>query len=344
MQVLCYGAGAVGSLLGGRLALAGARVTLLARRSHVAAVRTWGLALEGPDGRSRCSVDSITDLDDLRDPPDLVVLAVKAYDTPAALADLRPLLSGSRACLLTIQNGVGTEELAAEEVGRDRTLAGSLTLSVSLPRPGVVRQHTSGGGLALAPVGAAAPLAEVAGLFHRAGLRTAVYQDYRSVKWSKLLLNLVANASCAILDLPPARVVADPRLFRVEQAAFREARAVMRALGIRPVGLPGYPVPLLAALMAAPPWVARPLLAPRVGQGRGEKMPSLWHDLERGRSRSEVEVLNGAVIREGHRLGVAVPVNRRLTQLVQDVASGRRPRDEFRGKPEALLGQLQGVI
>src|SRR5579884_1995835 len=71
------------------------------------------------------------------------------------------------------------------------------------------------------------------------------------MKWSKLLLNLVTNASVAILDLPPARVVAHPGLFRLERDAFREAVRVMRAFGLRAVSLPGYPVPALVSLMAS---------------------------------------------------------------------------------------------
>src|SRR5271155_1534037 len=106
MHVLCYGAGSVGSLVGGRLAVgAEAEVTLLARRAHVAAIRTRGLGIETPDGVTVCKhIDSITALDDLRSAPDLVILTVKAYDTPEAVAALRPLVEhGAR--LLTLQNG-----------------------------------------------------------------------------------------------------------------------------------------------------------------------------------------------------------------------------------------------
>jgi 2-dehydropantoate 2-reductase len=344
MRVLCYGAGAVGSLLGGRLSLAGVDVTLLGRVRHVAAVRTWGLLLEDPAGRARCkAVDSVTSLEDLRDPPDLIIVSVKSYDTPRALGELRPLLAGSRAVVLSVQNGVGNEEALAEVAGPDRTLAGALTVSVSLPRPGVVRQHTAGGGLGLAPVGARAPVGEVAALFSRAGVATRVYPDYRAMKWSKLLLNLVTNASVAILDLPPARVVAHPGLFRLERDAFREAVRVMRAFGLRAVSLPGYPVPALVSLMASPPWIARPLLARRIGRGRGEKMPSLWQDLERGKAQSEVEVLNGAVVREGGRLGEPTPVNRVLATVLGDLARGTKRREDFRGNPDALLRLAYGI-
>ncbi len=362
MHVLCYGAGAVGSLIGGRLAESGAAsVTLLARRSHVAAIRTWGLTIEGPFGRTVCKgADAITSLDDLASPPDLVILTVKAYQTPDALSDLHDTLRRGTP-ILTLQNGVGNEELIASAAPEARVIGGAFTISVSVVRPGVVRQQTAGGGIAVAAcaygvsqdvragstavsgipnasgTSGAPGVADLVTIFRQAGFRAEAYQDYRAVKWSKLLLNIIANAAPAILDLPPAAIVRDPRLFHLESEAFREAARVVRALGLRATALPGYPIPLLERVMAAPEWVSRPVLGRHIGRGRGEKMPSLWEDLEKGRPRSEVEVLNGAVAREGARLGVPTPVNTLFTEVLLSLASGARDRQVFRQNPEALL-------
>jgi 2-dehydropantoate 2-reductase len=345
MHVLVYGAGAVGSLLaaylaGGRPAAGRERpaVTLLARRAHVASVRTWGLALETPAGRFVSkNIDSVTSLDDLAAPPDAVLLTVKAYQVPEALALLGPVLASAAVPVVVFENGIGSEDTAAGVVGADRTIAGAVTISVELERPGVVRRHTNGGGVALAPVGSHAPAASVVGLFRGSDLPVRVYADAGAMKWSKLLLNLLANASAAILDVPPAAVANDPRLFAIERAAFREAVAVMRALRQRPVALPGYPVPLLARVMAAPPAVGRLVLRRALARGRGDKMPSLWYDLERGRQHNEVTVLNGAVAREGDRLGVPAPVNQTLTEVLLALAEGRADRGVYRHAPEALV-------
>jgi 2-dehydropantoate 2-reductase len=343
MHVLCYGAGAIGSLIGGRLALSGTGVTLLARRQHVASIRTWGLILETPGGRVSCkAVDSITSLDDLERPPDLVILTVKAYQTREALDAVRELLAGGGP-VLSMQNGVGNEEAVAAIAGADRTYAGSVTISATVPRPGVVRQNTAGGGIALAPVGSSRDLERLAALFRQAEFRTATHGEYRAMKWSKLLLNIIANASSAILNLSPQEIVDDPRLFRIEQEAFREAAKVMRGLSLRPVPLPGYPVPLLHLVMSGPEWVARSLLTRSIGRGRGAKMPSLWEDLEKGRPESEVEVLNGAVVREGERLGISTPMNAMLTDVVLALASGRQARSAFYRKPSALLSLIGGA-
>ena len=338
MQILCYGAGAVGSLVGGKLALGtDAAVTLLARRAHVAAIRTRGLGVDTPEGVAVVKrVDSITSLDDLSAAPDLVILTVKAYQTAEALADLAPVLRGGPR-VLTLQNGVGNEEAIAGVVGADRTVSGAVTLSVSVPRAGDVRQNTAGGGVALAPVAPGSPVDDLVALFGRASFRTAAYPDYRAMKWSKLLLNILTNAAAAVLDMTPAELASDPRTFAIEREAFLEAVRVMRALRLRPVPLPGYPVPVLARVMAGPGPLARLIVGPRLGGGRGRKMPSLWEDLEHGRTRSEVEVLNGAVVREGARVGVRTPVNAALTEVLLALASGRRDRSEFRRKPDALL-------
>ncbi len=347
MHVLCYGAGAAGSLVAGRLSESGTTVTLLARRPHVAAIRTWGLKLETPSGRIVCKkVDSITSLDDLPTAPDLIILTVKAYQTEEALSNLSALVVAGGARILSLQNGIGNEEMIAAVAGADHTIAGTLTISVSVIQPGVVQQNAGSGGIGVAPVGAGALrfTADVVPLFQRAGFHTDPHGDYRAMKWSKLLLNMIANASSAILDLSPREIVQDPRLFHLERGAVLEAVRVMRALGLRPVPLPGYPVPLLQAAMAAPEWVARALLGQRIAQSRGGKMPTLWVDLERGRTQSEVEVLNGAVAREGARLGIPTPVNSMLTQALLALASGRRDRREFHRNPEALLALRSGFV
>jgi 2-dehydropantoate 2-reductase len=344
MQVLVYGAGAVGSLLAASLAESrppdGDRpgITLLGRRAHVASIRTWGLIVESPGGRMASkAVDSVTSLDDLAAPPDAVLLTVKAYQVPEALAALAGVLARPDVPVVVLQNGIGSEETAAGVLGAGRTIAGAVTISVEVERPGVVRRHTRGGGVALAPVGPGAPAESIAALFRASALPVRLYPDAGRMKWSKLLLNLLANASSAILDLPPAAVASDPRLFAIERAAFLEAVRVMRALRLGPVRLPGYPVPLLVAVMAAPAAVGRTVLRRALARGRGDKMPSLWHDLERGRRQNEVTVLNGAVAREGERLGVPAPVNRTLTDILLALAEGRADRDAYRHKPEALV-------
>lgn len=339
VRALIIGAGAIGSLIGHRLARAGHEVTLVGRQTYVAAVRARGLGLEdGGRVTQVMNVRTVTNaLDVAGESFDLVPLTVKAYDTVEAAAQVEPLARRGIP-ILVLQNGVGGEEVVAETLGEATILSAVITLSVEVLEPGLVRLATTRGGIGLAPTAPDQSVAELAEFFREAGFRTSVYRDYLTMKWSKLLLNIVANASPAILDMFPDEVFADSRLFVLEQAAFREAVAVMRALGLRPVSLPGYPVPLFAwALRSLPAWLLRPILRRTIVPGRGGKMPSLHIDLSKGKGKSEVEYLNGAVVRYAQGLDLDVPANRALHSMLMGIVKGEISWEECRGQPERLL-------
>jgi 2-dehydropantoate 2-reductase len=343
VKILCYGAGAVGCLISGRLSAASHDVLLLSRAEAAAEIRAHGLAIEEPDGRiiyARPRV--ITSLAQMRvdeAPPDLIIAAVKAYDLPEVIRDI------AQACraetpVLTLQNGIGSEEAAIDVLGSERVVAGSFTLNVSLPEPGRVAQHTRSGGIALAEAHPSGKrLRSLVDLFTTSDIRAQAYPDWRAMKWSKLLLNLLANASCAILDVTPAEVLLHPALFRMERAAFLEARRVMRRLHLRPVDLPGYPVRRLAFAMGLPAPLARRLVAGRAAGGRGSKPPSLALDLARGKGQSEVRFLNGAVARVASEQGMRAPVNASLASTLEALAQGAADHATYRHSPKALLAE-----
>jgi 2-dehydropantoate 2-reductase len=161
------------------------------------------------------------------------------------------------------------------------------------------------------------------------------------MKWSKMLTNLLANASSAILNLTPAQIFAHPGLYNLEHQQLREALSVMKKLDLHVVSLPGTPVRLLAfAVKSLPASLSRPLLQRAVGKGRGEKMPSFHIDLYAGRTQSEVDYLNGAVVRFGAQVGVPTPVNRLLNETLLALARGELPRETFALQPEKLLAEL----
>lgn len=175
-----------------------------------------------------------------------------------------------------------------------------------------------------------------------AGLRTATLPDARAMKWSKLVANLVGNATSAILDLDPGEVYADRHLFGVERRQLSEALAVMHALGLRPVALPGADIRLLVLAVRAPAGAAWAVLRRVVGGARGGKMPSLRGHIRAGGGPSEARWLNGAVADNGRRAGVPTPVNERLAALVDEVASDDARRAWFAGRPDRLLAEIDG--
>ncbi|MCL6581003.1 MAG: hypothetical protein K6U08_05220, partial [Firmicutes bacterium] len=236
--------------------------------------------------------------------------------------------------VLCLQNGVGSEEEVGRRLGRERVAAGVFTLSVERPSPGCVLVATGQGGIALGPVpGTLGP--DLAGTLKATGFRVRTYPRADAVKWSKLLLNLWANALSAVSGLPPRELVGAAPLFHLDWLAFREALKVMRALRIPVVDLPGYPVRLLVRLHRVLPEAAfRRLVGPKVAGGRGGKLPSLWLDLSAGRRVTEVRWLNGAVVEAGRLAGVATPVNQALVRALEAAAGGV-------GSPS---GRLDGLL
>lgn len=336
-RILIFGAGAVGGYLGAMLSAFGHQVILLGRPHVAEAIQRHGLTLLRPDGLQLTTrPHAISDLDAVHSEVDAIFLTVKAYDTEAAIAAIQR--KGWRPPLLFCwQNGVDGEARLATAFGAERVVAGTLTQPVSVVTPGVVRLERTRGGLGLAPMAPVQDLREWQALLQMAGFSTRLYPDPRAMKWSKLLLNLIANATCAILDWPTERVLRDPRTFAVERAAFREALTVMRALGLRPVPLPGYPVPLLTwTIRWGPDPLLRPILAAMGARGRGEKLPSLHQDLQRG-ARLELEAYCGAVVRHGARAGVPTPVHAALARILEDLAEGREDRATWRDNVAALL-------
>ncbi|MGZ6274220.1 MAG: ketopantoate reductase C-terminal domain-containing protein, partial [Candidatus Limnocylindrales bacterium] len=154
------------------------------------------------------------------------------------------------------------------------------------------------------------------------------------------------NASGAILDMDAERIYRDRRLFSIERRQILETLAVMAGLGLRPVALPGAPVPWLARGFRMPAWLGRPILARAVGGARAGKAPSLRIHVGSAppdgaaSEPTEAPWMNGAVARAGAELGIRTPVNARLAELVDEVASDPNRRAWLRGHPERLIAAL----
>lgn len=340
MTAVVIGAGAIGLLVAGRLARSAQQVVLLARPAAAGMMRQHGLHIQQAGHLELVeNLAVITDpaaLEQHDRPPDLAIICVKAYDTPTTLAALEIL---KPRMILTLQNGLGNEEMLAEHVGAEHVLSGAITTSVEIAMPGRI-MVTKIGGIGMSAMAGQVPDVWVE-RFRAAGFAVRTYPDYRGLKWSKALLNMLGNATAALLDMPVKQVYADRRLVAVERQAFLEALRVMERMGIRPYNLPRYPAAWLAVAMRWLPQAALDLLLRKlVAGGRGGKPPSLLLDLERGSRRSEGEFLYGAIAHAGKSLGVATPVNHMLWETLQAVVTGKTPRDRYRGRPNALLETL----
>ena len=340
MKFLFLGAGAIGTYIGGSLAAAGHQVAFTEQTAMAETLRESGLKIHV--GTRLRTITTATFYSSPADalaagPYDVGVVALKSFDTAAAVDDLAD--AGFQVPpILSLQNGVDNEPTIAERLGTGKVIAGTVTTAIAKPGPGeVIEEKHRGVGVALGHPRAN----DLVRALDEAGLTARSFSNAAAMKWSKLLTNLTGNATSAILDLRVADLFADPRLYAVEVEVLRECLRVMRALRLRPVDLPGTPVRALAlAAERLPRFVAQPALTKALGSGRGDKMPSFHIDLHSGRGRSEVEYLNGAVVRHGAEAGVPTPVNDVLTRTLVALTEGAEDLERFRRNPDALLALL----
>lgn len=345
INILIIGAGAIGCLVGGKLAASGFQVTIAGRPSFVkSAVRRGGLLLETTTDSASESVteliEGITPASSVEhafrqsmDQFDLALLTVKCYDTQAALRDLAEAAKSQNRSLPTVvslQNGVGNEEMIATALGPAYAIAGIITTPVSVIEPGHVQINKPSTCIGLSPWHPAVSTAHFDAIeyaLNHSGFSTSRYPNAPGMKWSKVLMNMLCNASCAILGLSPEELFADRRLADLEIIAWREALAVMRKANILPVNIDRYAfsqwVPMIRI---SPNALLRALLRGQISRGRGGKMPSLYLDLESGKGKSEVQWLNGAVVNLGKKTGIATPVNCMLTDVLMQLVQHPKKR------------------
>jgi 2-dehydropantoate 2-reductase len=338
MTDLVVGGGAVGTLVAWALATGGRDVAIVRRRLEGGPRPGEVFVVDRAGVRQRASVTEVATPADLPAPPELIVFAVKMFDLAVA-AESCAVWPETTA--LTVANGIGAEEIVANARPEAGLIAGSVTASVDpLDEHTVARLNS--GGIALAAVrgDAAALVGELVAALEAAGLPVREVDNAAAMKWSKLLANLVGNASSAIVDVSPAELYDDPAIFRIERRQLREALAIMTRLGLSPVSLPGADARLLALGVRLPPGLARPLFRRVVEGARGGKDPSLRVHARSGRGLSEVDWLNGAVVTAAERLGGSAPVNRRLTELVHEVLGDPDRAAWFRGHPERLVAEV----
>jgi 2-dehydropantoate 2-reductase len=342
-QVLVYGSGAIGGYLGSRLLYSGNQVVMLDRPSMVEEINKEGFIIDEGGERIHVkprAVPSLVDAYALNKRYDLIVLGLKSYDLSAALNDLAAH-EPAGATIFTVQNGIGIEQPFIDTFGRGRILAGSLTTPVSKKGSLHLVVERSDRGLGLAPTRSGQNITQWLSLFNEADIETIGLADYESMKWSKAFLNIVSNASSAILDMTPGDVYNDPNLFDLEVAMLRETLQVMGELHLEVINLPGSPARSLAlAVKYAPRSFLKPILTRLVAGGRGEKMPSFYIDLVSGRGKSEVIYHNGAIADYGEKVGIPVKVNRVLNDTLLKLTHGELSREAFAQNPQSLLAEL----
>lgn len=335
----------MGGYLGARLSQHEHDVTLITRAATANAIQSQGLAVTEGGQTVRTHPRLVTSVAQAfmheAAAYDLIILGMKSYDLAAALDPLVAFCP-QPAMLVTTQNGIGVERPLIEQFGADHVLAGSFTIPVRKETTHSLVAERTDGGFALSPTQPGQAIGQWQQLFIKAGVNAVVIKDYQAMKWSKALLNIVANASCAILNRSPEAIYKSDIIYDLEIRMIKEALAVMKALRLKVIDLPGPSIPgFVTGVKRLPKLLFRPILTNKVISGRGEKMPSFYMDLAAGKGKSEVAFHNGAIAEAGAAAGVATPVNRALADILLKLTRDEIDWREFDGKPKRLLAEVR---
>ena len=313
MRTYMIGSGAMGSVYGGLLARAGCDVTLIdPREDHVSLIQRDGLIVEGVRGRHVIRVPAHTSHAGLP-PADFAVVFTDANATAEAARTAAQVLK-REGFALTLQNGIGNVEALTAALGEARVVAGVTMNSGALSEPGRVA-YTNAGVTSIGELDGrtTARIEEVARMLNKAGIETVVIADPMAHIWSKFVLNCAINPLTAITGLRSGEMYRTPEVNALQDRVIDEILMVVERKGVR---------------------LAEPDPRKKIKDHCRKRYnrPSMMQHVEQGR-RTEIDALNGALVREAKSLGLAVPYNEAVVAVVKGLEKSRRqllhepPRD-----------------
>lgn len=298
MKVVILGAGAMGCLYGGTLAEAGHEVVLIdVWKEHVEALNASGLEIEEPDRVRRIQNIRAVTCPSKAGMAELVIVFVKATLTEQAMREALCLV-GERTMVLTLQNGLGNVEKLNAVAGASHVVAGTTGHGSTLLGPGRIRHAGVGDTVIGEQDGIRSErIAALASAFNRAGIAAKISENVMGLIWTKLIVNVGINALTAVTGLKNGQLVDYPETEALMRAAIGEACAVAQAKGIR--------------FEVADPFEHTRSIAKKTAENRSSMLQDVL-----AKRRTEISVINGAVVEEGERLGIVVPVNAVLAKLI----------------------------
>ncbi len=300
MKIAVVGSGALGSLLAAFFLKAKSDVTLFSRsKERAEKINRDGVCVEGVAGKWRSRLKATSSFGEISG-ADAVFLCVKSYDTKKAVSSFCPHLSAG-ASVISLQNGLGNIEVISEETGEERVIGGVTNIGVTLLEDAAVRYAGKGETvIGRADGKITAEMRPIRELFSSCGLELRISREIKSIIWSKLVLSAGINALSAVLRLPNGALVRSEGARRIMRAAVTEAVRVAKRKRIKLV----YDDPLAKA--------------EAVCEATASNNSSMLQDILSGR-RSEIDAINGAIIRIAQEAGIPVPVNVMLNDMVKSI-------------------------
>lgn len=298
MKIAIIGAGAMGSLFGGLLHEAGNEVHLIdVWKEHVDVINENGLKIEGISGDRVVRVKAHSKASDVG-PCELVIVFVKSTFTKAAISDSLSLVD-ENTVILTLQNGLGNADIIGEVMGQDRVIAGVTSFGSTLLGPGRVR-HAGSGDTYIGALGHLSDkrIEEVSKVLSQSGIKALHSKDVMSLIWSKLIVNVGINALTAITGLLNGELIEYAETEELLELAVKEAIEVAKTKGIK--------------LINDEPVVHVKEVCKLTATNKSSMLQDMLN-----KKKSEIDFINGAIVREGEKLGIQTPVNTVLTNLVK---------------------------
>jgi len=313
-RIAIIGAGAIGSSLGALLTRAGQDVTLIGRSAHVAAVRSEGLRFQGALGTFSVPIPAA---EALTFRPDFAFLTVKTHNLLTAVRENLTWLDDLP--VVTFQNGIRSDELVGTLIPRRRIISTVVNIHATYLSPGFVTLVDPGSLIIGRPFGANNGEIETMASILRAAVPTTVSKNIQGAHWFKLVVNL-NNAFPAINNTTFHEVFADRQMRELAVGAMREGLRVTKQSDIKLEPIPGASVALMNLMEFAPLQVAAMLFATRLRRIESE-WPLLGSTLQslRRSQPTEIDYLNGEVVRLGEQFGVPTPINSALVNMVHRV-------------------------
>jgi len=299
MNVLIVGAGALGSLIGARLSKTHASISLFStNREHMEAIRQGGLDIEELDGTVRnYPLTTYFEVDKLPRNPELALVLVKTYATQRAVSLVQGVCSPSTV-FLTLQNGIGNWERIAEITGKEAVLAGSTAQGSTLLGPGLIRHGGNGPTYIGEPDGSTSErVRRSVELFREAGLAAEPSEEVERLIWEKLVVNVGINAITGLTGIRNGFIAEMQEAGDLCRLAVEEAIMVAGSKGF-PIGME-----MVQRVIA-------------VARATARNRSSMGQDVDK-KKKTEIDAINGAVVRFGKEAGIPTPVNRTLTLLMK---------------------------
>jgi 2-dehydropantoate 2-reductase len=302
MKIVIVGPGALGSLLAAFLSKSKEEIWILDKdEARAAKIDQQGISIEGVSGNWQARLKATSKTQDIGS-ADLVIISVKSYDTRKAMLDAKPLvLDNTR--VLTMQNGLGNIEIISELVGTEKVIGGVTNLGSTLLDIGHIR-HAGKGESIIGRIDGKIPveMRSIREVFNKVGLQTRISRDIKSLLWSKLIINVGINALTAITRLPNGRLIESEWTRRILRDAVTEATRIAKRKRIKLI----YDDPL--AKVEA------------VCEATSTNISSMLQDVLK-KKRTEIDFINGVIVRQAQELGVAAAVNSMLVDLVKTIES-----------------------